>query len=251
MVAAVVECWRDLGGPPTVAVYDAWSAGRSDVPSSASARKFIDGWQDARLSAWEIIHNISLPRTDLPGVERVEPDPESGEPILAVQGQAGEGLSNDDRNPPVEEVGVPYRPADEEADPNPAALAAPDPELVRAAWRSHARLQNELADLARAAGLVPLSPHRDPRFDIAWRSQAGTLVICEVKSADIDTGEAQIRAAFAQVLRYQLGAERRFGEAVEARIYIEREPDELWLALCDRFGLKVAFPPHARTLIDE
>lgn len=69
VVAAVAECWRELGEPPDVKAYDAWSKGNDARPSESSVRGFVYGWDDAQISAWQIIHpTLKLNRDDLPGL---------------------------------------------------------------------------------------------------------------------------------------------------------------------------------------
>jgi hypothetical protein len=255
VIAAVVACWRDLGKAPTVAEYEQWAMGHADRPGSASARKFVDGWDDARVSAWEIVHGITLPRTDLPELPANEPDPEDPADVQDVFVDHSAGATSSAADPtlpdgaPTDRAGVPYRQADEDADPAAAGLVAPDPAAVRAALQAHARLQNALADAAAAAGLQPLSPDGAPRYDIAWRRRDDRLMLCEVKSADPDRLEAQMRAALAQALRYQAEAEHRLDEPVDAGILIELEPDALWQALCRRLEITLAWPPHLDRLV--
>jgi hypothetical protein len=252
VIAAVVHSWRDLDKAPTTAEYERWAAGHPDRPSLASARKFVDGWGDARVSAWEVIYGVELPRTDLPELPATEPDPEEPEDIQGLFDGRLSGKVGETRNPygqQPEPAGAPYRRADEQADPAPAELAAPNVEAVRAAFSAHARLQNAVADAVARAGLRALSPIGAPAFDIAWRRFDGRVVICEVKSAEPDRLEDQMRAAVAQALRYQALAEHKLGEQVDACIFIEREPDAIWLALCQRLGLAVAWAPDADRLI--
>jgi hypothetical protein len=181
-----------------------------------------------------------------------EPDPEEPEDIQGLFDGRLSGKVGETRNPygqQPEPAGAPYRRADEQADPAPAELAAPNVEAVRAAFSAHARLQNAVADAVARAGLRALSPIGAPAFDIAWRRFDGRVVICEVKSAEPDRLEDQMRAAVAQALRYQALAEHKLGEQVDACIFIEREPDAIWLALCQRLGLAVAWAPDADRLI--
>ena len=167
VIAAVVACWRDLDKPPTVADYEQWAAGHGDRPSAASARKFVDGWDDARVSAWEIVHGITLPRTDLPELPANEPDPEDPADIRGVFVDPGAGAASAVADPAqgtsTDRAGVPYRRASEDADPAAATLAAPDPAVVRAALQAHARLQNALADAVMLAGLRAV-PEGLPRY---------------------------------------------------------------------------------------
>lgn len=238
---------EELDTPPTTADYEKWAIGHPARPSLASARKFVDGWDDARVSAWEVIYSIKLPRTDLPELPATEPDPEDPEDVREIfdsEGRSDASPTPNPRDQQPEPAGVPYRRANEQADPSPAEVAAPNVEAVRAAVCAHARLQNALANAVAQAGLKALSPIGTPEFDLAWRRPDGRLVICEVKSAAPDRLEDQMRAALAQALRYQAQAEHELGEEVDACIYIECEPDAIWLALCERVRLVVSWAPH-------
>jgi hypothetical protein len=208
-------------------------------------RKFVDGWGDARLSAWEIIHEITVPREDLPALAGAEIDPDEDENVKSVVGDTTEVFSEAEASARVSWQS--YHRANEDAEPSEAELSRPDPGKLRSAVRAHARLQNGLADALTAAGLVPLSPTGEPEFDIAWRRQDGTLVLCEVKSTTPDTAESQMRAAVAQALRYQAQLEHRLGRQVLAAIFIEEEPDEIWQSLCSRFSIQLAWPSNDGT----
>lgn len=246
-VAGVVSCWRELNHPPTVGQYDLWSPSHA-APASASVRKFVDGWHDALLSAWEVIHSTRLIRNDLPGVDMVEVDPEDPAEIRGLFTLEPSPA----RAPSPETAGVGYRRADEGVQPEAAALAAPDPESVTTALRAHARLQNSAADAIQRAGLVPLSPDTDgPRFDLAWRAGDGALTLCEVKSASKSNLEGQMRAAVAQALRYGIQAEHHLGERIASTIYVEIEPDLQWIELCRRLGINLVWHPNVANLVPE
>jgi hypothetical protein len=60
-VNAMVLAWRDIARPPTIGEYDAWRAGRDEFPVSATARKWVDGWDALQLLAWPIVHGRTLP----------------------------------------------------------------------------------------------------------------------------------------------------------------------------------------------
>jgi hypothetical protein len=53
---AVAAAWRDLGRPPTVTAYETWRAGRSGVPSPATARRAADGWDDLLVACYPLVH---------------------------------------------------------------------------------------------------------------------------------------------------------------------------------------------------
>jgi len=63
-VCAMVRAWSETGRPPTIAEYDAWRAGREEFPASATARKFVDGWDCLHLAAWPLVHGRRPPGLD-------------------------------------------------------------------------------------------------------------------------------------------------------------------------------------------
>lgn len=232
-IAAVASCWRDVGHPPTVQDYDTWSPGREEAPSSATVRKFVDGWLDGQLSAWEQIYETELPRTDLPNLDTspavAQPSP-LGYPAPAASDRA---------------AGRAYREADEAAAVDGAGEFVFDAMAHGVARRAHARLQNTVAALAAQAGWSPLSPGQaDPQWDVAWRQPNGMLVICEIKSAENATLEKQLRAALGQVLRYGALVESRGMGPVSLAIAVELPPDEAWRALARRLNVTLGWPPN-------
>jgi hypothetical protein len=102
--------------------------------ASATARKFVDGWDALLLAAWPIVHNRPLPGV---GSQEVESD---GSTKAAAQRGGGQ-----------------YRKAEE----NPAVAASDpferDPQELERSLGSHNSLQNALADRARDRGIEPLS----------------------------------------------------------------------------------------------
>ncbi|MFL5910446.1 MAG: hypothetical protein ACJ768_07785 [Gaiellaceae bacterium] len=133
-------------------------------------------------------------------------------------------------------VGRSYRRADAaatvaERDPFPV-----DPAVVERSLRSHALLQNELADWVRAAGFKPESPNANTFFDLAWR-EADVLWVAEVKSLTTANEERQLRLGLGQVLRYR---QMLAGDAREVRamLYVERRPrDDAWIGVCESVGV--------------
>jgi hypothetical protein len=139
-------------------------------------------------------------------------------------------------------LGTTYRPPDEsirtdEQDPHSA-----DPNLIDRALRSHARIQNALAEVVRAAGLKPKSTAPgEPSFDLAWED-GERVCVAEIKSLRKTNEEKQLRLAVGQILRYGhlLGAKCR---PVRRIIAVERQPrDPTWHELCDALGIELLTP---------
>lgn len=138
-------------------------------------------------------------------------------------------------------VGRSYRRADTaatvaERDPFPV-----DPAVVERSLRSHALLQNELADTVRAAGFEPQSPNGSAAFDLAWH-EGDVLWVAEIKSLTAANEERQLRLGLGQLLRYRhmLAGEAR---AVRAMLYVERRPrDDAWLELCRSVDVVLRWP---------
>ena len=219
-VNGIVEAWGETAKPPTVDAYDQWRAGRREFPASATARKFVDGWDALLLAAWPIVHNRPLPGV---GSQEVESD---GSTKAAAQRGGGQ-----------------YRKAEE----NPAVAASDpferDPQELERSLGSHNSLQNALADRARDRGIEPLSPLAlDPEYDLAWRLPDGSFVLVEVKSATPTNLEGQLRLGLGQLLRY--GAIlRTHGEKVRHILAVERAPaDTVWNALLSELDVTLVTP---------
>lgn len=140
-------------------------------------------------------------------------------------------------------VGDTYRPVDEDVTIDVIAPVVPDSELATRNNRAHRRLQNELAELIDARGLVPLSPRpEDPSFDLGWRTSQGTLVVCEVKSLTDANESRQLRMGVGQLLDYHNALSTR-EDSVRAVLWLERPPsDPRWIQLCDRVSILLAWP---------
>jgi hypothetical protein len=136
----------------------------------------------------------------------------------------------------------PYREQPEGIDVAPPVHAAPaDPDGYGAGLRAHYRLQNRLAQLLAAGGLVPLSPGpNDPPFDLAWSAGDGALVVVEVKSTTPSNEVKQLRMGLGQVLDYA-NTLRRTGVAVQPVLYVEQEPvdAERWLEITNDAGIQL------------
>ncbi|MER6314800.1 hypothetical protein ABT237_13650 [Streptomyces sp. NPDC001581] len=140
-------------------------------------------------------------------------------------------------------VGVPYREADRNVTPAPAALSAPDPALTTTALRTHATLQNGLAEAVRARGLIPRSPDGEPRYDLAITDEAGEqLTLCEIKSLPEGAETAQLRAGVAQLLDY--ADHFRDEEQLRRLLWVERAPAEAerWTRICAAAGIVLGWP---------
>jgi hypothetical protein len=187
-IDAAARAWAETGSPPTVESYDNWRASRVEFPSSATARKFVEGWDELQLAAWPVVHGRRLP-----GVGSEESSAaDSREPTHAGTG------------------GGPYGRANEAQVIAPSDPFERDPQVLERSLGAHSSLQNALADAAKQRGYEPLSPlSLDPEFDLAWRVPDSTFVLAEVKSAKASNLEGQLRLGLGQVLRY--------GEALRAQ----------------------------------
>lgn len=220
-VDAMARAWTETGKPPTVESYDNWRAGREQFPASATARKFVEGWDELQLAAWPVVHGRQLP-----GVGSEERGAANdGEPLQAATG------------------GGPYRRASEAQAIAPSDPFERDPQVLERSLGAHSALQNALADAAKRGGYEPLSPlSLDPEFDLAWRLHDGTFVLAEVKSATASNLEGQLRLGLGQVLRYGETL-RAQGENVRHVLAIELEPrDPSWRSLLDRLGVILVTP---------
>lgn len=220
-IDAIARAWAETGKPPTVEAYDGWRAGRNEFPASATARKFVEGWDELQLAAWPVVHGRRLP-----GVGSEEGgEAASEESTLTATG------------------GGPYRRADESQVVAPSDPFERDPQVLERSLGAHSALQNALADAARERGHDPLSPlSLDPEYDLAWRLPDGTFALAEVKSATTSNLEGQLRLGLGQVLRYG-EALRAQGELVRYVLAIELEPsDSSWRSLLDRLGVILVTP---------
>ncbi len=72
-VAAITTAWRELGRYPSVVEYDAWRAGRSGIPASATVRRFAASWDDLLLMAYPLIHGLPIGGDDAEPAVHGEP----------------------------------------------------------------------------------------------------------------------------------------------------------------------------------
>jgi len=223
-VDAMAQAWRETGKPPTVDRYDAWRSGREGFPSSATARKFVEGWDALQLAAWPVVHGRQLPGVG----SQDQPAPEGGE--ITVPTAIGGG---------------PYRRVDEQPGIEPSDPFERDPQILERSLASHNSLQNALADSASDRGYEPLSPLAlDPEFDLAWRLPNGTLSLVEVKSATASNLEGQLRIGLGQLLRYGETLRAR-GETVCHILAVELKPtDQTWLDLFARLEIRLVTPEN-------
>ncbi|MFJ3339033.1 hypothetical protein [Streptomyces sp. NPDC086766] len=140
-------------------------------------------------------------------------------------------------------IGQTYVAPDEGMTPTSGAPSVPDPDLVGRNLSAHRRLQNRLAEAARAHGYIALSPGTlDPDFDLALLSADGRVTVCEVKSLTSANETRQLRTGLGQILDYQDQLTARAPQ-VSAVLWVEREPSERrWVDLCRRVGVTLAWP---------
>ncbi|HXJ41563.1 MAG TPA: hypothetical protein VNH18_19960 [Bryobacteraceae bacterium] len=186
------------------------------------------------------------------GFETIMSDDREKEPLSAigVRGTVG-SLGVESRTPEISaiaarsglefDLGVEYRPADEDAirtDVDPFTFDSAD---IERGVRGHAVTQNRLAGYLRGAGIDPRSPGPvDCNFDLAW-SYGGTVYVAEVKSLTSMNEEKQLRLGLGQVLRYAHNGTAA-GPAVPV-LAVERRPsDPTWAVLCAQLGVILAWP---------
>jgi predicted RNA-binding protein with PUA-like domain len=160
-----------------------------------------------------------------------------------------------DRPPPRPEtgpLGVPFQPRNETMKPtSPTTRTPQDPDAAGRGWRAHHQLQNQLAEIVRAAGWSPRDPAPiDPEFDLAWETPQG-IVVVEVKSCTKENEVRQLRMGIGQVLDYDDSLCAR-GRAVLPVLYLERGPsDARWVALAERHHVRLVWPGTEDVLFQE
>lgn len=124
-----------------------------------------------------------------------------------------------------------------------------DPDLVDRGTTAHMDLQDQLAEAARSAGLVPRSPSsHDPQFDVAWQMD-NLAFVAEVKSVTAENEERQLRLGLGQVLRYASLLDWPGANNVQAILAVERPPtDEYWIGLCKEHGATPTWPDEFKEL---
>jgi hypothetical protein len=58
VIAAVADAWRELGRYPSIVRYDAWRAGRAQLPAAATARRFARSWDDLLVAAYPLVYPV-------------------------------------------------------------------------------------------------------------------------------------------------------------------------------------------------
>jgi hypothetical protein len=168
-------------------------------------------------------------------------------------GVEGEMATRPRATPQVEQqrtFGIDYQPGDEavqSAAPEPFDI---DPDQRDRGTRAHHETQNELAEIARARGLLPRSPSGEPNFDLAWQEQEGRLVVIEVKSITPQNAEKQMRLGLGQLLRYRnlLSAD---GSDVAAVLALSAEPIDLrWVDLCGELNVGLIWRPDLAEMLE-
>ena len=222
---ALVACWQDLGSPPTVGDYDTWQRGKAGRPGSSIARRLLGPWNTALVRAWQVVHGITLDQDD---------------PDTTVPETTGD------------DVGAPYRPADENTALQPALTMTVNDYLAQErAVQAHARLQNAVAARFQAAGHTPRSPRPDePQYDVAYLAADGTFTVVEVKSCTPDNLELQLRLGLGQVLRYAHQLQARHPH-VRAVLATELAPPAEWLDLLDTLKVAVLREPDLQHDLDQ
>jgi hypothetical protein len=218
-VAAVVKCWRQAGGAPTVAAYEKWQRDQVTQPSASTVRKLAGAWNPLLLRAWQLVHGVMLDQDD----EDVS---------------VPESLLSNDGAQPGKTPFVPYYAANEGAEVSLRSdLVDTEYNALERAVRSHALIQNAVAAAAAATGLEPWSPSvAAPAFDLAVSSGDGRVFLVEVKSATPENLELQLRIGLGQVLHYTHML-RSHAQVVIPIIAIELRPDESWVELLLELGV--------------
>jgi hypothetical protein len=122
----------------------------------------------------------------------------------------------------------------------------PDTAELEESTRMHRRLQNQAAVWLQKKGLAPFGAQpRDPLpVDIQWH-RGSIHVVGEVKSLKLENETAQMRRGIGQVLHYR----KLFEDlntpgvtSVEAALIVSREPDKIWVRLCEDLRIRLAWP---------
>jgi hypothetical protein len=135
-IAAVVECWRRTGGPPTADGYDVWQRGQEGRPSTATVR----AGRQLEPAAGPCV--AACPRSDARSGRRgCQRPPTTAARRNTAVGGAVRTILRGERG----RGGVP-----------PGRSCAAEYNTLERAVRSHALIQNTVATAAAAAGLEPL-----------------------------------------------------------------------------------------------
>ena len=137
----------------------------------------------------------------------------------------------------------PYVPKGNRPAPKEAVPSSPDPDLVGRGFKAHDQVQDALAAHIRSVGLVPEEPPDGIPCDLLWTSGKGHFV-AEVKSTTSANESHQLRLGLGQVLHYRaLLRQQAPSIRVDAVLAAEREPDPIWVNLCQEVGVRLVWPP--------
>lgn len=219
-VSSVVDCWRELGKPPTASSYDQWQRGKDHQPSAATVRNSAGPWNALLIRAWQLVHGIQLDQND--------------ENSLLPSQITEEELSA--RNTLL----VPYRAAEPGVEVSMrSTFTESEYNSLERAVQSHARLQNLVALAADKLGYKAVSPTlSSPQFDVAIPVPSDVILVVEVKSATPENLELQLRIALGQVLRY-CGILSSMGQNASPAIAIEIPPPDSWKELLIKLGVSL------------
>ena len=219
-LSAVVKSWRIIGHAPTVTGYDCWQRENAGHPSSATIRKLTGSWNELMVRAWQVVHGVSLDQDD---------DSVAVPTSLLADARAT-----------ASDLFVTYYASDEGVELSLSSDLVEGKYLaLERAVRSHAQIQNAIAEAASVVGLTPWSPALGgPAFDVALSHDDGRLFVIEVKSATIENIEFQLRVGLGQVLRYAHKL-RTDGRILLPVIALELEPDKGWADLLHELGVGV------------
>jgi hypothetical protein len=216
-VAAVIACWRALGFPPSSATYDVWQRQHAQHPSAATVRNLCGSWNTLLLRAWQVVYGLRLeqeyPELAVPESILQEVEADSTSSGLLPYVVANEGA----------EIELPHYFADEYAGSERAV-------------RGHAVVQNAVAKGAEDLGFKCLSPVRSgPQFDVAVVSNTIAYIV-EVKSANRENIEHQMRIAVGQVLKYCHDIKPLLGLAKPV-IAVQISPGSEWVSTLRDLGI--------------
>jgi hypothetical protein len=149
-----------------------------------------------------------------------------------------------------DELGVDYRPGDEEVQSSTPEPFDVDPDQRDRGTRAHHETQNALAQILRDHGLVPRSPDGEPHFDIGWQEPDGRLVVVEVKSVTDSNMEKQMRLGLGQVLRYRNLLAANEADVVALLALSAPPRDPRWIELCEELGVGLIWRPQLGEMLD-
>lgn len=132
--------------------------------------------------------------------------------------------------------------------PKAPAPSEPDPDVVGRGINAHRKINNDLADALKTAGLPPEKGGVGwPNVDLCWRDEDGVRWIAEVKSLTSKNETHQLRLGVGQLSEFRSRVRSLFpGETVRAALVVEREPSDadLWTSVCQETDLLLIWPPN-------